>query len=317
MSHSFEDLSDQHLSEAATLFQSNYLSERKKNPLLPKLNLEKIESKLKDSLLYPGIAVIQDGTLIAFLQTSYIGVIKGQKAAFVSEFGHARKDLETTRIFWELYVEVSQKWLSQDIQLHMIGHLSQDLKLKETLFSLGFGAIISEKIRDLKPVENVNHPTFKIDIVSDYRMLLSIQKEHNDYYSNAPMFVPKSSDESEIENYLKACSDSGDSFLVFLEDNEPKGYCIVGESAKDDELFLLSNTNTAQIKSAYIKPEYRSKNLGSFFLNESIKLANEKGFHRLAVEHETANFFGAKFWDRHFHSYLYFSTRYVENTRKK
>ncbi len=82
----------------------------------------------------------------------------------------------------------------------------------------------------------------------------------------------------------------------------------------DAELYLLAKTNTAQIKSAFIKPKFRNKNVGSALLQHTINWAKENGYDRLAVEHETANFFGGNFWKKHFDSYLFFSMRYIENT---
>ncbi len=63
-----------------------------------------------------------------------------------------------------------------------------------------------------------------------------------------------------------------------------------------------------------MQPEARSKGIGAALLNRVIQWAQAQGCARLFVEHETANFFGSRFWRKHFAPYLYFSMRYVDNT---
>jgi GNAT superfamily N-acetyltransferase len=89
---------------------------------------------------------------------------------------------------------------------------------------------------------------------------------------------------------------------------------IVGNSTIDGEGFLLQNTNTAQIKSAYARPDIRRKGIGKALLQRGIAWSQAHGYERIFVEHETANFSGSIFWQKYFNPYLYFSMRYIDNT---
>jgi GNAT superfamily N-acetyltransferase len=87
----------------------------------------------------------------------------------------------------------------------------------------------------------------------------------------------------------------------------------VGKSTIDGEGFLLQETNTAQIKSAYTRPEMRGKGIGVALLQRAIEWSQQQGYERVFVEHETANIAGSRFWSRYFTPYLYYSMRYVDN----
>jgi GNAT superfamily N-acetyltransferase len=89
---------------------------------------------------------------------------------------------------------------------------------------------------------------------------------------------------------------------------------IVGESTIDGEGFLLAQTNTAQIKSAYARPEVRGKGVGAALLQHAIEWSQQQGYDRIFVEHETANIYGGNFWGTYFSPYLYASMRYTDTT---
>jgi GNAT superfamily N-acetyltransferase len=86
----------------------------------------------------------------------------------------------------------------------------------------------------------------------------------------------------------------------------------VGESTIGGEGFLLEQTNTAQIKSAYVRAEMREKGIRTALLQRVIEWSRHQRYERIFVEHETANFYGGNFWCTYFDPYLYFSMRYMK-----
>jgi GNAT superfamily N-acetyltransferase len=113
---------------------------------------------------------------------------------------------------------------------------------------------------------------------------------------------------------LEAHAQQGDVFFVYDEQDEPCAYMIVGESTIGGEGFLLEQTNTAQIKSAYVRPEVRGKGIGAALLQRAIAWSQQQGYARVFVEHETANVYGGNFWCTYFSPYLYASKRYIDIT---
>jgi GNAT superfamily N-acetyltransferase len=103
-------------------------------------------------------------------------------------------------------------------------------------------------------------------------------------------------------------------FLVYYEQDEPSAYMIVGTSTIGGEGFLLEQTNTAQIKSAYARPEIRGKGIGAALLQRAIAWSLQQGYERIFVEHETANVYGGNFWCSYFSPYVYASMRYIDTT---
>jgi len=116
-----------------------------------------------------------------------------------------------------------------------------------------------------------------------------------------------------LTNHLE----NGEVFFVFYESDVPAGYFSVGTSNNTRESILLQDANTAQVKSAFIKPSFRGKGTGAALLNKAINWARDNGFKRVFIEHETANYYGGKFWEKHFSSYLNFSIRYIDNTMQR
>jgi GNAT superfamily N-acetyltransferase len=210
-----------------------------------------------------------------------------------------------------MYGAVAQVWVNQHTHLHLIRHFAHDAVLQETLYQLGFGAILAERLRDFSAVDGRDDVVIHEE--QDIGRLTNIQTEHNLYYPNAPIFIQKPSGIEEVVAELQEHVQNGDIFLVYEEDHEPCAYMIVGESARDAEGFLLEQTNTAQVKSAYVRPEIRSKGIGSALLERAIQWSKHQGYCRLLVEHETANMSGGNFWGKYFAPYLYSSMRYIDN----
>ena len=310
---------EDHIEEAAALFLGVYSWEREVNPLLPSHLLGDPDLIINALRLFaqtgPGVSLFSEGKLIAYMVTGDRFTFKGQKAALVPEFAHgAAIDMEISWscLYGQMYKELAGQWYKEGIALHLIGFLAHDQELKEILFQLGFGAIIAERIRDLSEIPVVGER--QIERIGDPEELLAIHREHHAFYPDSPVFIEKSLLEDELLADLQGFNDEGDALFVFRTENEIGAYMVVGESSKHEEGFLLRNTNTAQIKSAFVKPELRGQGIASALLARAVKWAREEGFDALFVEHETANLCASTFWSKYFDPYLYFAMRYIDNS---
>jgi len=303
-----------HLESAVELFVEGYRQERINSPLLPSRIIDKpgwIHNSLKSLVSNPGVAVLYEGQLAAFMLTGLQFPFKGQKAVQVPEYCHASILTDRDELYQIMYTRLAGEWAQSHIHLHIIGHFAHDTILQSVLYRLGFGAILAERLRDLSEVHDVR----EVNIVeeSDVERLLDIQVEHYRYYRNAPIFILKNTGRNENLSSLESAADRGDTFFVYYEQNEPCAYLIVGESASGGEGFLLRDTNTAQIKSAYAREHVRRTGIGKALLQRAIDWSIDNGYERLFVEHETANYFGGNFWRSYFTPYLYYSMRYIDN----
>ena len=304
-----------YLESAVNLFINNYKNERKKNPLLPLRAINEPEwilNSIKAFLDNPGVAVLKNDRVIAYMVTGFLFPFKGQNAVLVPEYCHGSVLTDRKELYQRMYMQLADGWAKSRRNIHIVGHFAHDIVLQETLYQLGFGAILAEQIRDFSEVNGP--PEVNIVEEKDFEKLIDIDIEHLSYYPNAPIFIWKDTDRKAIVSGLESHSNNGDAFFVYYEQEKPCAYVIVGASTIGAEGFLLQNTNTAQIKSAYAQPHVRGKGIGKALLQCTVRWSREHGYERLFIEHETANYYGGNFWCKHFNPYVYFSLRYIDNT---
>ena len=306
-----------HLSAAVELFACSYRREQEASPLLPSEtidNAERVCNAIKPLLSNPGVAVLRDSQMVAFMLSGYRFPFKGQKAIIVPEYCHASVLPDRRELYEIMYMRLANEWVRDHMYLHSIGHFAHDTVLRESLYQLGFGAIIAEALRDLSEVQGA-HVT---DIAEEPHIerLVNISIEESHYFRDAPIFIVKETEADERRVTLESSIREGDTYFAFYENDAAGAYLGVGESASGTlkEGFLLRGTCTAQIKHAFVKPHIRGKGIGKSLLQRAVCWSSEHEYKRLFVEFETANYFGGNFWRRHFTPYLYFSVRYIDNT---
>jgi GNAT superfamily N-acetyltransferase len=309
-------LTADHLKSAVDLFVNNYRREHEESPLLPSKTIEnigRIYDSIRPILMNPGIAVLQNDRLVAFMLTGYRFPFKGQQAALVPEYCHSSVLPDRRELYQIMYMRLANEWAVSHAHVHIIGHFAHDTVLQESLYQLGFGAILAEALRDLSRIQGPR----TTHIVGETRVerLLEISSEDMYYYRNAPIFLVKEAGPGKRRADLESSVHQGDAYFVFRENNEAHAYLCVGESASlpRQEGFLLRDTRTAQVKNAFAQPHFRGKGIGRSLLQHAVDWSAEHGYERLFVEFETANYFGGKFWRRYFSPYLYFSMRYIDN----
>jgi GNAT superfamily N-acetyltransferase len=304
-----------HLEPAVELFIENYTYEQEHSPLLPSRVIDEpawIQGVLQSKLANPGVVVVEQNRILAYMVTGDRFLWKGQQAAIVLEYCHSAIVTKKRELYQRMYMYLAQEWANQHIHLHLMRHFAHDTILQETLYHLGFGAILAERLRDCSAVDKRQDLAIRVE--QDVSKLITIQTEHNQYYPKAPIFILKPTEKQEVLAELEAHAEQGDVFFAYYEQDEPCAYMIVGTSTIGEEGFLLEQTNTAQIKSAFARPEIRGKGIGTALLQRAIEWSQQQGYKRVFVEHETANVYGGNFWCNYFNPYIYTSMRYIDAT---
>jgi GNAT superfamily N-acetyltransferase len=294
MPDSLVPFTQDYLEPAIALFIDNYKSEQAHSPLLPSRVIDDptwIRAVLQSKLSNPGVVVVEQDRVLAYMLTGDQFAWKGQQAAIVLEYCHSAVVAQKRELYQRMYMALAQARANQ--QIHLLRHFAHNTILQETLYQLGFGAILAERLRDCSPV--AEHQDVVIRVEQDVRKLISLQTEHNRYYPHAPIFISKPTEMQEVLAELEAHAHQGDVFLVYDMQDEPCAYMIVGQSTIGGEGFLLEQTNTAQIKSAYARPDVRRKGIGAALLQRAIAWSQQQGYERVFVEHETANIYGGIF----------------------
>jgi GNAT superfamily N-acetyltransferase len=315
MSYTLVPFTQAHLEPAVALFIEAYRQEQGESPLLPSRTIDDpgwIRGALQSHLDNPGVAVIEQGHLLAYMLTGPQFPWKGQRCALVPEYGHSASVRQKQALYQSMYMCLAQEWVKRGLHIHLIAHLAHDRILQETLYQLGYGAILAERLRDLSPI--ATRGDIAITEERDVGRVVALEMEHNQYYPKSPIFLQQDASALQVRADLEAHIAQGDAVLVYNDGPQPGAYIIVGTSSQNEEGLLLRNTNTAQIKTAYARPKCRGKGIGAALLYRAILWAESRGYARLFVEHETANVYGGNFWRKHFTPYVTISMRYVDNT---
>ena len=307
MKYRIAPFTDEHLPDAIALFRETYARERASSPLLPTEpmgSFSKVALRLAAGRAGPGVAAFRDGRMVGYLCTTAQFPWKGQRASLCREYSHAAIGDDRGMVYRIMYAALAEEWVAAKSHLHVLCHFAGDPILHEAVHLLGFGAVIAENLRDLAPVAHVSDA--EIAEERDPSAVAALDAQHARYYRASPIFLPKK--EGEMPRV------AGDALFVCRERGEPAAYFIVGPCRGQGEGLLLAETRTAQICSAYARPEVRGKGVGTALLERCVRWAREHGFKRLFVEHETANIPGTAFWRRHFFPYLHATMRYVDST---
>lgn len=314
MTYALVPFTKEHLQPAVELFVQNYREERSQSPCMPSRAMDEpswIQTALQSKLAHPGVAVLEQGRLLAYMVSGGQFAWKGQQAVIVHEYCHSAVANRRQALYQAMYQSLAQEWVNGHAHLHLIGHFAHDALLKEMLFQFGFGALVAERLRECLDIDASQLQWVKEE--RDVSKLVDLHIEHIHYYPQSPIFLSRSADRQSALADLESHIQNGDVFFVSYEQNVPCAYLIVGKSTIGGEGFLLQETNTAQIKSAYTQPGMRGKGNGIALLQRAIEWSQQQGYERVFVEHETANIAGSRFWSRYFTPYLYYSMRYVDN----
>ncbi len=314
MSRKIVPLSPEGVPEALSLVVASYESEKRRNPLLPPRLLGNPDNALPyiEGCIRNGcVAAYDGGKMIGFMGISAFFPFKGQRAAFIRSTAHAVGGRELTETYQSLYGELTGLLKEKRAQLHIIEHLAGNSELKETLFQLGFGAILMERLRDTSPIPS--EAAALVTREEDFLSIADLELEHRRYYRQSPALITKNESPEAVRGDLGNRAESGDVVFTYREEGAPVAYLIAGPCAGTEEGFLLQNSGTAQVKSEYARPGARARGIGRALLSRSVEWARLQGFSRLFVEHESANIIGGAFWKKHFSPYLYVSMRYVED----
>ena len=315
MDYTIKPFTRDYLTPAFEIFIDNYKREQESSPLLPSRAINEPEwifNALKSLAVNPGVAVFKGNQLLAYMVTGFLFPFKGQNAVQVPVFCHGSALTDKKELYQRMYMHLADEWVKNRRHIHIFGHFAHDLILQETLYQLGFGAILAEQLRDFSAIQKTNKADFSEE--KDIDKLVDIHIEHMRYYPYAPIFILKETERKAVIADLESYENNRDVFLVYYEHKVPAAYFIIGSLTTDGEGFLLHKTNTTQVKGAYAKPHIRGKGIGKALLQYAINWSQEHGCERLFVEHETANYYGGNFWCGHFSPYLYFSMRYIDNT---
>lgn len=182
-----------HLEDTAALVATRYRAERDLNKSLP-ARFEDANAVLPLLRDYAngqtGIAAIRDSRLIGFL-IGLLVTVRGVKTVYVPDWGHAA-DLEGGReIYRAMYANLAPRWVADEYFAHAITVLAHEREVMDAWFSLGFGLINIDALRDLNPIEGgIAEFEIRRAGLEDVDALMTLGTALDRHLATAPVFIP-------------------------------------------------------------------------------------------------------------------------------
>jgi GNAT superfamily N-acetyltransferase len=239
--------------------------------------------------------------MAGFLLGVKVNRLRGtHRGVFVPEWAHAAVGEGRGETYREMYRHLSGRWVDNGCFAHAIALYAHDQEALGAWFHTSFGMVCGDAVRQLTPLAYRASPGVEVRQAGaeDMDVILPLSEEHQRYYPAPPLFMPLLSldDRAYWEEWL---ADSRHAFWLATLNRQPVGFFLSGPASKDASS-IIDDPGTASITGAFVRPEARAAGIGKALLARVIDWARENGYARLAVDYETHNIDGSRFWLRHF-----------------
>lgn len=313
MSVEIVPFSECHLNDAAVLVTTRYRVERDLEKSLP-AQFEQPDSVLPRLQNYAnqraGVAAIRNGRLVGFL----VGLLilnRGRRLAWSPDWGHAAESNDSREIYHAMYARLAPRWLANGCFTHAITALAHDRTTIDTWFSLGFGLITVDALRDIDPVPDlVADIEIRRALLEEIDHAMNLEVGLRRYIATAPIFIPFIM-QQEKESYAKWLSDSANALLLAYHNGDAVSFMRLQPSAY--HVLPISDKATVAITGAFTKANIRRSGIGTALLNHSLDWARSVGYRYCSVDYESTNILGSHFWQgRGFKPVCYSLVRHID-----
>ena len=287
-----------HLQDAAMLVANRYREERNINKSLPSQfeNADAVLPLLKNYANgQAGIAAIDEKRLIGFLIGLHI-TVRQVKTAYVPDWGHAVDSESGQKIYRAMYVNLAPRWVADGYFAHAITFLAHERETMDAWFSLGFGMVGIDAVRDVSLIEG---GMAKVEIrrarLEDINIVLTLRVALKRHLAEAPIFIPFTPQRGR-EFYEKWLPDSANALWLAYRERDAVAFMELTPSSRLGVVMPVFNKSTVSITGAFTKEALRQRGIGTTLLNHSLEWARSAGYNNCAVDFESANIIGSSFW---------------------
>ena len=291
-------LEEGHLEEAARLVSSRYEVLCRHEPLLPKPYKEvpTLLPLLKGIFNAggPGVASFQDGRMVGFLTGWLMPEFRGKKSVYSPEWANGALLTNSRYIYEEMYSKIAAEWVAEQYLSHYISLFANDLGALEGWHWLGFGMLGVDAVRDLSPV-SVGELDVDVQLADDQHIehVLSLNQGLRVYAKASPcFFINQVRDRNYFIEWL---ADPNKEIWIGLVDDEPAGFFHLGP-ANDDVATIIYDEKTTSIFGAFTVEDQRGRGIGAALLSHAVESARKAGYKRCAVDFESMNVIGTRYW---------------------
>ena len=288
----------EHLDAATALVSYRYKILCEKQPLLPvqyqdSNHILPLLQNLMDSGS-PAVAALQDGQLAGFLAGWLMPDFRGKRSVYSPEWANAARP-ENCRYFYErMYQSLADHWVSDKYVAHYISIFADDQEAIQACHWLGFGMLGVDAIRDL---ERVTGASSQIEVrlanLQDLDQVMELHQGMQQYARSSPYFFI--GDHLDETDYIAWIQQTDRVIWLALVNQKPVAFLRIGP-ANDDVAAIIVDHKTTSIYEAFTQAGMRGKAIGRTLLAHAIQHARQAGYQRCAVDFESMNFIGTRFW---------------------
>ncbi len=309
------DLQPQHLQAAASMAAADHARERAHVTALPSRTAHFYLPRLQQLLsLYPGAAAIDaEGKLSGFIIGRKVPSFRSsQWGVHVPEWANAANADDRFTLIRQLYQHIAVKWVVNGCFSHAITLYAHDEMAQHTWYRTAFGMICGDGVRELELVAGPAATDIEIRqaSVEDIDLFLPLVHEHQRYYPTSPLFMPLLSLDDR-EHFADWLSKPDHNFWLAIDQGEPVGY-FESTPSHPGASDIIVDPGTCSICGAFVRPGTRKQGIGTALLARVVQWAQENGYKRCAVDYETHNLYGSRFWEKHFHPVAVSVMRHVD-----
>lgn len=289
---------DDHLEDAAELVCSRYQDLRESMPLLPYQYQEpKTILPLLKKIMQtdgPAVAAIQDGQLIGFMAAWYMPDFRGKKSVYSPEWANAARVENSRYIYEEMYRQIAADWVGEKYVAHYISIFAHDAEAVRACQWLGFGMLGIDALRGVHPIrETSDQVAIHRAGIQDIDKVYSMHTGLLQYMKGSPaFFVAHELSKDFFESWV---NDPDKVIWLAHMDNQPVAFLRMGP-ANDDVSTIICDEKTTSIYGAYTQENMRGKDVMTSLLAHALESARRSGYKRCAVDFETMNLLGTRFW---------------------
>jgi len=307
-------LQEEHLEDAALLVSNRYRRLCEQEPHLPRCYTETASfMPLLHEILNAsgtGVAAMRGDRLVGFLTGWQKSSFRGKRSIYSPEWANAAELDDSPRIYEELYSHLAAAWVADKVVAHYISLFPNDVGALRAWHWMGFGMLSVDAIRGLDPIPGADaNVNIRRAGLQDLEQVLELHAGLWQHMKGSPAFLlAEKSERSYFEEWLQ--NPDKVVWLACLKE-EPVAFMRLGP-ANDDVCKIINDEKTTSIYSAFTSEKIRRAGIATALLDHALKSARASGYQRCAVDFESMNLLGTRFWLKYFKPVCYSFVRYID-----
>ena len=291
-----------HVLPASELVAAGVARLRRRVPVIPRAwtdpaHVARVVTGLADQ--GTGVAALDDGVLVGF-QAAMVLDGRGGRWTFTPDVGHAAPPDAEGRVLTRLYAALAEGWVRTACAEHVVAVLADDEPAMGELASLGVGRYVVDLVADLAPIVAAPLPdgvTIRRAEATDAAALMDLDAGLRRHLEASPVLLRLPPGQP-LEFHRRRLEHEAIATFIAEREGSAVAFLRIGPSA-NDVASIVRDPGTASVTGAFTRPDVRGLDVGSQLLRTAVRWAEDTGYVRWAVDHESANREAGRFWARH------------------